>query len=93
MAIKEMTTICDEIRRKWSDVANIAIYHRLGSVPVKEASVVIAISSPHRKTSLECVAFAIDELKRRVPIWKKEKYSDDGGSTWKENQECRWSQK
>ncbi|KAL5284697.1 MOCS2 family protein [Megaselia abdita] len=86
MAIKEMTTICDEIRSKWADVGNIAIYHRLGLVPVKEASVVIAISSPHRKTSLESVAFAIDELKRRVPIWKKEKYSDDC-STWKENQE------
>lgn len=92
MAKKEMTSICDEIRKKWSDVENIAIYHRLGLVPVKEASVVIAISSPHRKTSLESVSFAIDELKTRVPIWKKEKYSDEC-SAWKENKECRWSTK
>ena len=45
--------------------------------------------SPHRQTSLDAVAFAIDELKASVPIWKKEQYED--GSTWKENKECRWA--
>lgn len=86
--------MCDEIRTKWSDVKHIAIYHRLGVVPVKECSVIIAISSPHRQSSLEAVAFAIEELKKSVPIWKKEIYGgeNEGSSIWKENKECKWAQ-
>ncbi|XP_037805723.1 molybdopterin synthase catalytic subunit-like isoform X2 [Lucilia sericata] len=86
MAIKQIELICKELRRQWPDIVNIAICHRLGLVEVREASVVIAISSPHRKTSLDAVGVAIDELKKRVPIWKKEIY-DENESTWKENKE------
>ena len=89
MALKQMKIISDSIRERWTDVKNIAIYHRLGLVPVREASVVIAISSPNRKSSLEAVAFAIDDLKKIVPIWKKEKY-EGNQSAWKENAECQW---
>lgn len=93
MALKSMTKICDELRTNWSDIKHIAIYHRLGTVPIKEASVIIGISSPHRKTCLDAVQQAIDQLKMSVPIWKKEKYSDEEGSyQWKENKECAWSQ-
>ena len=92
MALKQMQDICEELRQKWSDIKNIAFYHRVGLVPVKEASVVIAISSAHRQASLEAVAYAIEELKRRVPIWKKEKY-EDNESSWKENKECQWLSK
>jgi molybdopterin synthase catalytic subunit len=49
----------------------IVITHKLGDCPVGEVSVLIAISSVHRKESLAAVAFAIDELKSNVPIWKK----------------------
>ncbi|KAM7360807.1 molybdenum cofactor synthesis 2B isoform 2-T2 [Cochliomyia hominivorax] len=87
MALKKIEQICTKLRSQWPDVVNIAIYHRLGLVGIREASVVIAISSPHRKTSLEAVAVAIDELKKHVPIWKKEIYNEDE-STWKENKEC-----
>merc|ERR1712110_584943 len=73
---------------KWPDLHHIGIYHRLGQVGPCEASVIIAISSAHRKESLEAVQFAIDELKATVPIWKKELYED--GSEWKENKECFW---
>ncbi|CAO1411776.1 unnamed protein product [Diamesa serratosioi] len=76
MAKKEMSSICYEVRQRWPDVKNIAIYHRLGLVPVKEASVVIAISSPHRQSGLEAVPFTLDELKKSVPVWKKENYKD-----------------
>lgn len=94
MARKVMQQLCTDVRSQWPDVKNVAIHHRLGLVPVKEASVVIAISSPHRATSLDAVSFAINELKKRVPIWKKEKYAGDGAeSTWKENTECKWSRK
>lgn len=94
MADKMLNKICDNIREKWTDVRHIALYHRLGLVPIKESSVVIAISSPHRQDSLEAVQFAIDELKRTVPIWKKEIYGGDfeGTELWKENKECGWSE-
>ncbi|CAD5123813.1 DgyrCDS12124 [Dimorphilus gyrociliatus] len=71
MAIKEMFKLCKEIREKWTDVCKIAIVHRLGLVEVKEASIAIVISSPHRKDCLEAVQFAIDKLKATIPIWKK----------------------
>lgn len=95
MALKALSKICDDIRLKWLDIKHIAIYHRLGVVPVKESSVIIAVSSPHRQSSLDAVHFAIDELKKTVPIWKKEIYGGDseGSSAWKENNECQWSKK
>ncbi len=70
MAQQCMLDICDKIRSKW-DVLNIAIQHKLGPCPVLETSVAIVVSSAHRTDSLEAVHFAIDELKRMVPIWKK----------------------
>ena len=90
MAKKELQKVCDKIRANW-DVHNIAIYHRLGIVKVTEASVIIAVTSEHRKNSLKAVQFAIDDLKARVPIWKKEIY-ENSSSEWKKNKECLWSQ-
>lgn len=63
---------------------------RVGEVPVKEASIVIAISSPHRFEAMQATQFCIDSVKKSVPIWKKEVYST-GAAEWKENKECRWS--
>lgn len=91
MAINSLQKICAEIRNQWSDIMNIAIYHRLGVVPVKEASIVIAISSPHRKDALDATQWCIDSVKEKVPIWKKEFYKDDSSPEWKENKECAWS--
>lgn len=98
MAKKEMANICFDVRQRWPDVRNIAMFHRLGFVPVKEASVVIAIGSPHRDSSLQALPYALDELKRLVPIWKKEYYAkenegEEESSQWKENPECTWSRK
>ncbi|KAG7200183.1 hypothetical protein KM043_000617 [Ampulex compressa] len=89
MALKEMNNICQKIRSQWR-VRHIAIYHRLGEVPVSKASVVIAISAPHRRESLEAVDYAITALKASVPIWKKEVYEREEAQ-WKENKECTWS--
>lgn len=93
MALKSLNKICDNMRDRWSDIKHIALYHRLGLVPVKEASVIIAVSSPHRQTSLDAVQYGIEELKKSVPIWKKEIYggANEGTSAWKENKECKWS--
>lgn len=85
-----MHKLCTKIRAQWN-VENIAIYHRLGQVPVKEASVVIAVSSPHRQESLRAVEYAIDTLKATVPIWKKEIYENET-AVWKENKECLWTE-
>jgi molybdopterin synthase catalytic subunit len=71
MALKEMKNVCDSVRKMWPDVHGIAIYHRLGEVAIKEESIIIAISSPHRKESLEAASFCINEVKKVVPIWKK----------------------
>ena len=71
MAIKEMKKICNIIRDKWKSVKNIAIYHRIGVVDIQKSSIIIAISSPHRKDSLEALNYCIDEVKKTVPIWKK----------------------
>lgn len=65
--------------------------YRLGNVPVKEASIVIAISSPHRLEAMAATQWCIDNVKKTVPIWKKEVYSDNLPE-WKENKECMWSE-
>ncbi|KYN28718.1 Molybdopterin synthase catalytic subunit [Trachymyrmex cornetzi] len=88
MALKEMTNICNKIRSQWN-VEGIAIYHRIGEVPISKASVVIAVSSPHREQSLKAVEYAINALKASVPIWKKEVY-ETGEPQWKQNKECKW---
>jgi len=86
MAEKEMKTICQEIRQKW-DVLHLVVVHRTGLVPIGESSIVISISSIHRADALEGCQYCIDEIKARVPIWKKEFYED--GEIWKENLEWR----
>ncbi|XP_011860371.1 PREDICTED: molybdopterin synthase catalytic subunit isoform X2 [Vollenhovia emeryi] len=88
MALQKMINICNEIRSQW-DVEGIAIYHRIGEVPISKASVVIAVSSPHREESLRAVEYAINKLKESVPIWKKEVYEKEEPQ-WKQNKECKW---
>ena len=80
MAEKVLSNIIYEARTKWA-LTKVAIYHRIGTVPVGETSVIIAASSIHRKESLHAVEWLINRLKEKAPIWKKEVYSD--GSIWK----------
>ena len=84
MAEKEILTLILQARQKWN-LRHIAIAHRIGVVPTTHSSVEIAISSAHRKESLEAVHWAIDELKAKVPIWKKEVYAGGDKAAWKEN--------
>ena len=79
MAIAEMRKIGEEARRRWP-IERLAIVHRIGVVPIGEASVVIAVSAAHRRAAFEACHFAIDRLKEVVPIWKKEHF--DGGEVW-----------
>ncbi|GLT58721.1 hypothetical protein SLA2020_315910 [Shorea laevis] len=84
MAIRCIKSICASARSSW-DLHSIAAVHRLGTVPVGETSVFIAVSATHRADALDACKFLIDELKASVPIWKKEVYSN--GEVWKENSE------
>lgn len=80
-----MKLLCSKIRSRW-DVFKIALVHKLGACPVGHTSIVIAISSAHRKDSLQAIDYAINELKASVPIWKKEAYLDESFTpTWKQN--------
>lgn len=65
-------------------IAHIGIVHRTGRLEIGETSVVISVSAPHRRAAFEACEWAIQELKRSVPIWKKEFYED--GSTWVEGE-------
>lgn len=82
MARKIMQEICHKAGKKW-EVKRIALAHKVGTCGVGETSVIVAVSSAHRNASLEACHWVIDELKARVPIWKKEFY--EGGEIWKEN--------
>ena len=84
MAIREMEKIEQEVREKWT-VEKIAMTHRVGRLEVGEASVIIAVSSPHRREAIEACHYAIDRLKQTVPVWKKEYW--EGGEVWIENQQ------
>jgi MoaE-MoaD fusion protein len=79
MAEKVMAELADALKEKY-DVCEIAIHHRTGRVEIGEASVVIAVSAPHRQDALAACREAIDTLKEQVPLWKKEVY--EGGEEW-----------
>ena len=75
-----MEALLAEARRRWPTVGRVALLHRTGVVELADAAVVVAVSSPHRAEAFEAARFAIDELKRTVPIWKREAW--DGGESW-----------
>lgn len=79
MAEKVMAELGDEIKVKWP-VSDVAIVHRTGVLEIGQASVLIAVASPHRAEAFVACQYAIDRLKQVVPIWKKEVWSD--GSQW-----------
>jgi molybdopterin synthase catalytic subunit len=79
MAEKVMAEIAAALKERY-DVCEIAIHHRTGRVEIGDASVVIAVSAPHRQDALAACKDAIDTLKEQVPLWKKEVY--EGGEEW-----------
>ncbi len=79
MAERVMEEIANDLRERY-DLCEIAIHHRTGRVEIGEPSVVIAVSAPHRQDALAACKEAIDTLKERVPLWKKEVY--EGGEEW-----------
>ncbi|MDH3493443.1 MAG: molybdenum cofactor biosynthesis protein MoaE [Acidobacteriota bacterium] len=86
MAQKEMEKLIKRALDEF-EIANAGIVHRLGRLEIGETSVVIAVSSPHRRAAFAACEWLIKELKRTVPIWKKEVYSD--GEVWVEGDSAR----
>jgi MoaE-MoaD fusion protein len=79
MALTEMQRLGAEAHKRF-EIAHIGIVHRTGRLDIGETSVVIAVSAPHRQAAFQACEWAIKELKRTVPIWKKEVYED--GEEW-----------
>jgi MoaE-MoaD fusion protein len=79
MALAKMREIAAEVHAKFP-INRVAIAHRLGRLEIGETSVFIAVSAPHRAAAFEACRYAIDTLKRSVPIWKKEYFED--GAVW-----------
>jgi len=79
MALKQMEKLADEAKEKWS-LDKVVILHVEGDKKVGEPVVLIGVSSGHRQASFEACRFLIDELKKSVPIWKKEFFEDK--SVW-----------
>ena len=79
MAEQVMADIAAELEARY-ELCAVAIHHRIGRVGIGERSVVIAVSAPHRQDALAACRDAIDTLKERVPLWKKEVY--EGGEEW-----------
>lgn len=79
MAVEEFRKIAAGAAARW-ELTRVAIVHRVGVVPLGESSVVIAVSAPHRRESIEACRFCIDSLKLVAPIWKKEHF--EGGEVW-----------
>ena len=83
MAVKELEHLGKQAHELF-DIAHIGIVHRLGKLEIGETSVVISVSAPHRRAAFAACEWAIKELKRTVPIWKKEIYAD--GEMWAEGE-------
>jgi len=72
--------IASTARDRWVDVGRIVVWHRVGHVRLGEASVVVAVSTPHRAEAFEACRYIIDTLKATTPIWKRETW--EGGTDW-----------
>ena len=80
MAEVKMREIGESLRARWSGVKRVAMLHRIGRLEIGEASVLIAVAAAHRGDAFEACRYAIDTLKRTVPVWKKEHFED--GEVW-----------
>lgn len=83
MALKEMRKLIERAKQEF-EISNVGIVHRVGKLEIGETSVVISVAAPHRKAAFAACEWLIRELKKTVPIWKKEVYAD--GEVWVEGE-------
>ena len=75
MAVNEMAKIAEQAKQHWP-AERVAFHHRVGVLEPGEIAVIIAVSTPHRQAAFEACQYAIDTLKKTVPIWEKENFQD-----------------
>ncbi|RMG06555.1 MAG: molybdenum cofactor biosynthesis protein MoaE [Planctomycetota bacterium] len=85
MALRCLERLARSLREEFPDLERVALLHRIGEVPLAEASVVVAVSAPHRAEAFAACRQGIDRLKAEVPIWKKEHYLDGSPPRWVAN--------
>ncbi|KAI1497912.1 Molybdopterin biosynthesis MoaE [Biscogniauxia marginata] len=91
LALKTMLSICKAVLVK-HQLKAIAMVHRLGTVPVGEESILIAVSAPHRQAAWKAAEEALEDCKERVEIWKREEFEDEEG-VWRANRDGAIGQK
>ncbi len=79
MAEAQCRTIVDEAEARWP--VSVALEHRVGTVALGDAAVVVVVAGDHREEAFAACRFVLEEVKRRVPIWKHERYAD-GTEAW-----------
>jgi molybdopterin synthase catalytic subunit len=82
MAKNVLVAIENEVLRKWH-VRKFTAIHRIGSLKVNDISVAVAVATEHRQDAFEACKYTIDNIKTRIPLWKKE-LSESGNATWKD---------
>lgn len=83
MVEREFGAIIAEAEARWPE-AGLVARHRVGDVPVGEASIAVAAAAPHRQQAFDACRYVVDEAKRRLPVWKRE-VMDDGAAHWRDN--------
>ncbi|MDA1097126.1 MAG: molybdenum cofactor biosynthesis protein MoaE [Chloroflexi bacterium] len=84
MAERKLAEVAGELEARWP-LTGVAIAHRLGRLEISDISLVVAVSSRHRKDAFAACQYAVDRIKQTVPIWKKEYF--EGGEVWVESPE------
>jgi molybdopterin synthase catalytic subunit len=82
MALRQMREVAAETKRRFPEISEIGVWHRIGVLEIGETSLLVAVSSPHRKEAFEACHWAVDRVKEVVPVWKKEHWA--GGGAWVE---------
>jgi molybdopterin synthase catalytic subunit len=81
MAVEELRRLGTELAQR-HDISTLALVHRTGELAVGEVSVLVVVAAAHRRPALDCCAEAIEIIKRRLPVWKKEFFADGGEPQW-----------
>lgn len=81
--VPRLEALAADVRRRWPTVGRVALWHRHGRLEVGQASVLVAVSAPHRGEAFDAARHAIDTLKVTLPVWKEESWAD--GSGWGTN--------
>jgi molybdopterin synthase catalytic subunit len=87
MAVAELDRIIGEAQDRWK-ACRVEVQHRLGRIPVKEASIAVVVAAPHRGEAFEACRYVIEQIKVRLPIWKKEIFQN-GSAGWRGNDGSR----